>query len=601
MDEAILHFIKRQLESILSLVDLEKDGTVVDIDGFSVRDARRPPATARYAASHGLDSDTSSALSRHPAQVSGSSYQDIRNAAIYEPRIELIRNELEGLLEVVDVETEGEAVQVDGFRLRNLRDWLSPSPCDPSEVFGYAGARCNCDCVFCCNKGNAPSVALGNLRRPPQEEFEEMKTRLDYFLPKPGRCLFPSLGDIYEVMVHPHFLEVLRLMRERTPRPFRITTNGNLLTPEMVAELEALKPVYLHLSLNSASVGRRATLMRGRRPEVGIDALPLLRNAAIPYAVVIVPWPVDSVEAMLDDLAPTVAYADANDAHLVQVNLPGYTRHFSDERVYDLEEVWSSVVTVVRRLRHDTGAPIVVMPSMYEENLYEETKNLPRVIGVVRNSPAERCGVMKGDELRKVGSIVISSRPQARDILSVIQQGDVRHSRLTVMREGVPVELDIKLDDFSYPYSRETDRHTGIIFMGTGLRPSYLQNLRALTTSRGAREVLLLSSRLVAPTFGQLAAESHLLGDVKLDVLIPENRFFGGNIFMGDLLVVQDFIDCIKAHLCGGGTRPDLVVIPSTPFSLGGWGRDLTGRVYLDIERAVGIPVALLECSPIFD
>lgn len=601
MDEAILHFIKSQLKSILSVVDLEKDGTVLDVDGFSVRDARRPPAAAGHAASPGLESDTPSVRRRRVPQMGDASYQDIRNAAIYEPRIEMIKNELEGLLAVVDVEAKGEPVQVDGFRLRNLEDWLSPSPCDPSEVFGYAGARCNCDCVFCCNKGNAPSVALGNLRRPPQEEFEEMKTRLDYFLPTPGRCLFPSLGDIYEVMAHPHFLEVLRLMRERTSRPFRITTNGDVLTPEMVAGLVAVKPVYLHLSLNSASVARRRTLMRGGRPEVGIDSLPLLREAGIPYAVVIVPWPVDSLEEMLDDLVPTVAYADANDAHLVQVNLPGYTRHFSDERVYDVDEVWSRVVTLVRRLRTDTGVPIVVMPSMYEENLHEETKNVPRVIGVVRNSPAERCGVRKGDVLSRVGSIAISSRPQARDILSVIQQGDVRHSTLTVVREGTPLELDIKLQDFSYPYCRETDRHAGVVFMGTGLRPSYLQNLRALITSHNARDVLFLSSRLVAPTFGQLAAESHLFGEVKLEVVIPENTFFGGNIFLGDLLVVEDFIDCIKAYLRGGGRRPDLVVIPSTPFSLGGWGRDLTGRVYLDIERAVGVPVALLECSPIFD
>jgi len=47
--------------------------------------------------------------------------------------------------------------------------------------------------------------------------------------------------------------------------------------------------------------------------------------------------------------------------------------------------------------------------------------------------------------------------------------------------------------------------------------------------------------------------------------------------------------------------RPDLVVIPSSPFHLSGWGRDLTGRVYLEIERSTGVPVALVECEPIFD
>ena len=39
----------------------------------------------------------------------------------------------------------------------------------------------------------------------------------------------------------------------------------------------------------------------------------------------------------------------------------------------------------------------------------------------------------------------------------------------------------------------------------------------------------------------------------------------------------------------------------SSPFVLGGWRRDLMGRVYLDIERATGIPVALLECDTVYD
>ncbi|MDY6844321.1 MAG: hypothetical protein SVW57_09565, partial [Thermodesulfobacteriota bacterium] len=69
----------------------------------------------------------------------------------------------------------------------------------------------------------------------------------------------------------------------------------------------------------------------------------------------------------------------------------------------------------------------------------------------------------------------------------------------------------------------------------------------------------------------------------------------------GDLLVVQDYIDYITDYEENGNTRPDLVVIPSSPFNLSGWGRDLTGRVYLDIERQTGIPVEILACQTIYD
>ncbi len=69
---------------------------------------------------------------------------------------------------------------------------------------------------------------------------------------------------------------------------------------------------------------------------------------------------------------------------------------------------------------------------------------------------------------------------------------------------------------------------------------------------------------------------------------------------MGDLLVVQDFIEAIGDHL-RKNPPPDLVVIPSSPFSLGQWRRDLEGRVFTEIERSAGVPVALLDCEPIYD
>jgi hypothetical protein len=139
--------------------------------------------------------------------------------------------------------------------------------------------------------------------------------------------------------------------------------------------------------------------------------------------------------------------------------------------------------------------------------------------------------------------------------------------------------------------------------MGMGFRTRYVEALRDLIQERGARHVLFLSSRLVRPYFEDALREVGLIDAtmVRLDIEVPENRYFGGNIILGDLLVVQDFIDHIRDYLARGNPRPDLVVIPSTPFGLGAWRRDLTGRPYMDIERATGVPVALLECERIYE
>ena len=103
------------------------------------------------------------------------------------------------------------------------------------------------------------------------------------------------------------------------------------------------------------------------------------------------------------------------------------------------------------------------------------------------------------------------------------------------------------------------------------------------------------------PTLEKRIRETPFPDEIKLHLRVPPNRCLGGNIFMGDLLMVDDFIAAVKDFLEEGRVSPDLVVIPSSPFHISGWERDLSGRVYKDIERVTGIPVGLIECDPIFD
>lgn len=389
-----------------------------------------------------------------------SAFQNASNAAFYEPRIDLIKKLVESLLTLIEFEQEGQVVKVDGFRLKNLQDWLVPSSGDPSGIFNYAGSHYNCDCIFCCNKGNPPSVAThDNLNRTAEKEYEEMKTRIRHFVPEAGRALFPSLGCIYEVMSHPYFIEVLRLLRGKTSEPFKITTNGSNLTPEKVAELAQLKPIYFYLSLNSSSASRRRRLMRAPRPEIAINALPLLRQEGIPYATVIVPWPVDTTNEMLEDLSSTAAYAAEHETHLIQVNLPGYSRHFSSAGFFDLHQLWRAIISRVRELREKHDCPIVAMPTLYEENIYQLRKNLPQVIGLVKNSPAYLSGLKRGDVLLQINGIPVRDRPQARDLLSFLRQNGEKVVSLRVQRNCQTLGVNLDVARYSYPYSKDIDTY----------------------------------------------------------------------------------------------------------------------------------------------
>ena len=595
------------LEDLLNVVMPMKVGEDMKIDSFRwLMDKESSYQIFPQTDSHSHTSDTAErgqGLGLKTAGHIGAS-QNVSNTAFYEPRVDLIKKLIESLLTLIEFEQEGQAVKVDSFKLKNLRDWLVPSAGDPREFFEYTGSHCSCDCIFCCNKGNPPSMAVSNdLDREAEDEFGEIRTRIEYYTPEAGKALFPSLGCTYEVTEHPYFMDVLHLLREKTSEPFRITTNGCNLSHEVITKLAKLEPIYLYLSLNSSSAMRRRRLMRDTNAETAIRALPLLRRQGIPYATVIVPWPEDTISEMLEDLSSTVAYAVEHETHLIQVNLPGYSRHFSSSDLFDLPQIWRAVISRVRELREEHDCPIVAMPTMYEENIYQPRKNLPQIIGLVKNSPAYLGGLKRGDVILQIGGILIRDRPQARDLISMLQQSGEKKASIRMRRNQQTLEMSLDLTSYSYPYYKDIDTHLGIIFMGTGLRMSYVENLKRIIEAHRAKQVLFLSSELIKPTFEQCLAESHLFGDgqLEIDIKVPKNSFFGGNIFMGDLLVVQDFIDCIRNYMIQKGRKPDLVVIPSSPFDLSGWGRDLTGRVYLDIERETGIPVELLHCATIYD
>ncbi|MDY6833762.1 MAG: radical SAM protein [Chloroflexota bacterium] len=588
--EKLVELIRAEFESLLNLTRIFEKQTEVRPDSFRLLN----------------DNKTCRELFKQRSNyTSDNEVIDLTcdNTSLYEPRIDFIRQQLQNLLSVVELEKDGQVVEVDGFRLKNLNDWLVPSSRDPSGIAVHLATKCNCDCNFCYLKGNPPSVVLKQPRRPAEDELHEAMTRVKYWSPRAGRALFPNLGGIYEVLSHPGCISVLQALREKSDKPFRLTTNGESLNSEMVAKLDGLRPLYLYVSLNSSSPQRRRLLMRSKRPRVAIDSLQILREYSIPYAVVIVPWPVDGIDEMLDDLSQTVAFADDHGSHLVQINLPGYSQYFSEQKLFDLDDVWSATLSCIGKLRKEFSTPIIAMPTLYEENFYQDRKNLPYVVGIVRNSPAASCGLRQGDLIVRLNELNVRNRPQARDILSNIRRGQRTMVDLVVQRGDSEFNLVINLDNHEYPYSVDTDNHLGIILLGTGLRVSDIERMRDIIEARKVKHVLFLSSRLVKPTLEQCLNDTHLLSNPnwRVDIEIPRNRFFGGNIFMGDLLVVEDFIQHIREYIENQGVMPELVIIPSTPFSLGQWGRDITGRPYLDIERNVGIPVELLECDPILD
>ena len=90
---------------------------------------------------------------------------------------------------------------------------------------------------------------------------------------------------------------------------------------------------------------------------------------------------------------------------------------------------------------------------------------------------------------------------------------------------------------------------------------------------------------------------NNLWGNVNIEFIVMKNFFWGGNIILGDLMTVEDFIQGLIQRYDKIARKPDLVIIPSS--FLVDWGRDYTGKYYKEIERKTGLKIVLLKCSPI--
>lgn len=531
--------------------------------------------------------------------------RDLHNSAgqtglqdLCEPRLSYISDLIESLSCFVDFESQGQVVSIDGFRIKDLNPWLVPGG-GASDIVAAAASRCNLSCQFCYNRG-----APGNLRskpRDPEAEYAEIVTRIEQYVPQGRLHIFPGVPGPCESLSHPYILAILRKIRDKTSEPLRIATNGSLLTPEMIKGLQAFAPIYLDISLNSSSSERRRYLMRDPHPEVSIHALSRLATAKIPYSIVIVPWPLPSQKAMLDDLEKTVLFTDKYLPTCVQISLPGYSRFFSKKTLFNHEKVWGCLKKKVVQLREKVRCPLVMRPGLFEE--YEEPHKVqePMIIGTIKNSPAAGAGLQRGDQLLKINGLKVVSRHHARSLLSLIHEGNLVKITITFKRGKTTNEVNVYPISYDYPYSPEAATHLGIVFSSSGIPETWMEYLRGVIIARGASRVLVLTSRLVSPTIRIFLSRTVFPPETQVYVRVPENSYWGGNIFMGDLMVVQDFIDEIKKCQDQEGFYPELVIVPSSPFHLSGWGRDLTGRIYQDIEKETGIPVVLLHCSPLFD
>jgi len=424
-------------------------------------------------------------------------------------------------------------------------------------------SACNVRCVFCSNRQNPPGVEAYNILPRPLAAVE---ATLQFMAPSGKIIIGESATRINEgePFTHPHFQAILAAVRRSFPAvPIQITTNGSLLDEAAAVFLSGLAPVEINLSLNSAKVGNRVRLMDDRAAAAAVRAPATLAAYGIPYhgSIVAMNWLTG-----WDDMAETVECFDRHQARTVRIFLPGYTRLAPPEMRFP-PTFRHELQSQVESLRQHYRVPLLLEPPGLDDLT-------ARVEGVMAGTPAERAGVRTGDIIEQVNGLTVRSRVEAFNLCTAAAD-----PLLQLRRAGRPSRLVLAKErrerpGFVVSYDIDPERCRAVVRAGRKYR---------------AKRVLLLTSALAAPVVSA-AMTAETAADFEWRLAVCRNVFFGGSIMAAGLLSVGDFLAAAEA--AGREWRPDLLVLPSEPFDER--GRDLTGRSYLDLVTATGLPVELV-------
>jgi hypothetical protein len=520
---------------------------------------------------------------------------DIKTVLWSEARIPYIRKQLESLLSIVELEYQGKPVKVDGFRLRNLGQWKVPK-CDDfnfvEDMLEYTGRmnRCRSNCHFCFIKGNPPDSVFNSSFQPSEEEI---RTRLRCFSSPDPTMLFPTWVDFEEILGDERSFRLLCELRKLTDEMFVITTAGGMLTEGFVEKLRGLEPLVLRLSLNLSDAGKRQALMRDSRADIGVKALPLLRQAGICYWTSIVGWfGLDEL-----DIRETIEYADSHQTMAVNIMLGSFTKYNSPPQADGWPQLWMNYQRLAEEMREKVSCPVFIVPALFEENVHGTGWKECRVIGAIKNSPSAEAGILAGDLIEAVeGRKPLSRAALLLELCSREREGLA--SSVLVRRKDRSHTMMLSPEQCAYPYKSGSLAYG--ILMADGLHHQELWEIPELIRRHGASHTTIATSSLVRPSLMAALKEMDIesASGSRISVAVISSHYHGGNIIVGDLMACEDYIASIRAHIRETGTRPDLIIIPGSGF--GDWKIDIAGKSYLEIERALDIPVEMLDNRRIF-
>ncbi|MDK2784886.1 MAG: hypothetical protein PWR11_752, partial [Bacillota bacterium] len=334
-------------------------------------------------------------------------------------------------------------------------------------------SACNVRCVFCSHRQNPPGLEVFFL---PHQSLVAIRERAAFLDRGKKIVIGESVTRILEgePLLNPELLPILAWLRRRFRQtPIALTTNGTLLTPEVVAELAKVKPLEVTLSLNSASAEGRRLLMGDRRPEIALAAPRLLARAGIPFSGSIVALP---QLVGWEDVERTVRFLAKAGAETVRIFLPGYT-HLAPPELKFPDDLWDELRRRVASWQKEVSTPLLVEPPGLTDLKAE-------IRGVLPGTPAAAAGLRAGETIVRIAGKAVFSRVDAFWRLQAAGT--------------VTVETEAEGKARAVQVTKMPGARSGLVF-DYDLSPTAWEEFLRLLSRERPKQVVVATSELAAP------------------------------------------------------------------------------------------------------
>lgn len=436
-------------------------------------------------------------------------------------------------------------------------------------------SRCDAACIFCSHQNNPKHIHTLYVGERTLEDVIHTMAFLNGHQPI---TIGESASNIIEgePTSHKNFREIIQALRCHFPyTQIIITTNGHHLTEDLIQFISEHQPIFIQLSLNSASLKNHMTLMgdTSRMAQCSIDSVVLMHKYHVPFSCSMVGMP--NITGF-DDIRQTIDYMAFHGAKSIQIFMPGFSSFVRSNIFPNPDTIYQNLKAFVDNLPDTLPCPVLLEPSY--------VKDLKCIVsGCSAGSPAYDAGIRKGDQILSVNGQTPACRTEAfkmlegyghKDIIYYSAQNHESEAICRPLRKTGWTNTEQGCSGISMAYDFDPER------------AKYMH--RTILSAPG--KVLSLSSEFAAPLIRTIIEQMHLPTN-KCDVHTVKNITFGGTIRAAGLLCFIDYITAYKVYI-SGHTAPNALILPCESFNY--HGRDLSGHHYREIESALGIPVTLV-------